>query len=131
MEDMQKKYMEYQMLDQRIKQMQEQLQMVDQQTMEAMATLQSIDEFSKLQDKSEILVPINNGIFAKATLKKEEKLRVNIGSAVVVDKTVQQTKKLIEKQTEQIAELREKIIENLNQLVQQAANIEKSLTKNV
>ena len=128
---MQKKYQEYQMLDQRIKQMQEQLQLVDQQTMEAMATLQSMEEFSKLEDKSELLIPISNGIFAKASLKKEEKLRVNIGAAVVVDKTIPQTKKLIEQQTEQIAELRDKIIENMNQLVAQAANIEKSLTKNV
>ena len=49
--------------NQRIKQMQEQLQMVEQQTMEAMATMQSIDEYSKLKDGDQILIPVNNGIF--------------------------------------------------------------------
>ena len=127
--EIQKKYMEYQVIGERIKQLQEQMQTAEQQLIEIMATLQSLDEFSTLKENDEILVPVNNGIFVKANLKKENKLLVNVGSSVVVDKSIDDTKKLIEKQKDEMEGIRGKIALNLNKLIENAQSLEKELNE--
>lgn len=127
-EELQKKYLEYQLLDQRIKQLQQQMQTAEQQLIEIMATLQSLDEFALLDEGSEILVPVNNGIFTKARLKKENNLLVNVGASVVVDKSIEDTKKLIEKQEQEMEKIRDQIAENINMLVEKATVLEKELS---
>ena len=127
--EIQKKYMEYQIIGERIKQLQQQLQTAEQQLMEIMATMQSLDDFSTLKENDEILVPVNNGIFAKASLKKENKLLVNVGSSVVVDKSVEETKNLIEKQKDEMEGIRGKIALNLNKLIEKAQSLEKELNE--
>lgn len=127
-EELQKKYLEYQLIDQRIKQLQQQMQTAEQQLIEIMATLQSLDEFALLDEGSEILVPVNNGIFTKARLKKENKLLVNVGASVVVDKSIEDTKKLIEKQEQDMEKIRDQIAENINMLVEKATVLEKELS---
>ena len=128
-QELQQKYMEYQMLDQNIKQLQQQMETADQQLMGILATLQSIDEFSSLKDGSEMLIPVNNGIFAKAKLTKEDSLLVNVGASVVVDKSIEDTKELIEKQKGEMESIRGKITENINKLVDRATVLEKELTQ--
>ncbi len=127
----QQKLMEYQMLDRRIKQLQQQLEIADTQLVEIMATMQSLDEFSELKNDAEILFPLNNGIFAKAMLEKSEKLLVNVGSSVVVDKNIADTKKIIEKHRDEINEVRQHIAEAIDQMVKQAASLEKELKDHV
>ena len=127
--EMQKKYMEYNLLDQKIKELQEKMEIVEQQLGEINNGLQTLEEFSNITDNKEILVPINNGIFAKATIKKEDKVLVNIGSSVVVDKTITETKALIEKQHEELAKIKQKITENITKLVNRAGTLEKELNE--
>ena len=127
--ELQKRYMEYQMIDQNIKQLKEQMELADQQLIEIMAAIQSLDEFSSIKEGSEILVPVNNGIFAKAKLQKEDNLLVNVGGATIVNKSIEDTKKLIEKQKEEMEKIRKSISENINKLVEKASVIEKDLSK--
>ena len=126
-QELQQKYMEYQMIDQNIKQLQQQLETADQQIIAIMATVQSLDEYKTLKDGSEILVPLNNGIFTKATLKKEDSLLINVGSSVIVDKSVEDTKKLIEKQKGEMEKIKEQISGNINKLIERATSLEKEL----
>ncbi|MFH1682790.1 MAG: prefoldin subunit alpha [Candidatus Woesearchaeota archaeon] len=124
----QQKYMEYQFIGEKIKQLQQQVQTIDEQTVEIMATIQSIDDFSSLKDKSSILVPINNGIFAKATLNKEDKLLVNVGAQIVVSKSLEETKGLIEKQKLELEKLKVNVAVNIQKLAERASILEKDLS---
>ena len=126
-EDTQKKLLEYQLLDQNIKKLKEQLEVADSQLVDAMATLQSLDEVAGLQGGQEVLVPFNNGIFARATLHKPEKLLLNVGAGVVVDRSIAETRALIEKQTDELQEFRVALAQNIDRLVSRAAQIEKEL----
>lgn len=128
-EEVQKRYMEYQLLDEKIKQLQQQIQITEQQLMEIISTVQSLDEFSKIEDKTEILVPLNNGIFARANLKKEGVLLVNVGSNIVVDKSIDETKKLIEIQKGKIEAAHDKMAMSMQKLVARAGAIEKYLSE--
>ena len=128
-QELQRKYMEYQLLDQNIKQLQQQAETADQQMIAIMATLQSLDEFGLLKDETEILVPLNNGIFTKAKLKKENSLLINVGASVVVSKSLENTKKLVENQREEMEKIKEKIAENMSKLVERASELEKDLSQ--
>jgi prefoldin alpha subunit len=125
----QKKYLEYQFLHERIQLMQQQLQNVEQQLGDSVITKKSLEEFSELNDNDEILIPINNGIFAKAKLVKENELLVNVGASVVVDKSVKDTISLIEKQQNEIEGLRNQIAQTINAFVERAAQIERELNE--
>lgn len=121
--------MKYQVLDQNIKQLQQQLETADQQIIAIMATIQSLDEYKTVKDGTEILVPLNNGIFTKATLKKEDSVLINVGSSVIVEKSIEDTKKLIEKQKEEIISIKEKMSINMNKLLEKASALEKELSQ--
>ncbi|MCF7871571.1 prefoldin subunit alpha [Candidatus Woesearchaeota archaeon] len=65
-------------------------------------TKQAIDEFEKIQGNEEILAPIANGIFINAKLLDSKKLKVNVGSDLVIDKTIDETRELLQKQEKEI-----------------------------
>jgi len=84
MEDREKKaqemYMQFQMLDQNIKQLQRQFEMITNQLIELSVTSSSLDEFNKIDNGKEVFVPLSSGIFAKANIKDTSELLVNVGA---------------------------------------------------
>lgn len=126
-EVLQKKYMEYQVITEKIKELQEKLQASEQQMMQIIATIQSIDEFSTLQDGCEILVPLNNGIFTRAKFIKDDKLLLNVGASVVVDKSPEDAKVLIGEQAKKLERIRARLGERINKLIERASSLETEL----
>lgn len=120
-------YMEFQVLEQHIKQLQKQLEAVTQQLIELTITGNSLDEFNKINSGKEIFVPLSSGIFAKANVKDTSELLVNVGANVVVKKDVASTKKLIQKQMEEIKKIQEQMINELENLTSHAAQLETNL----
>ena len=123
----QEMYMEFQMLEQHIRQMQKQLEAVTQQLIELTVTSSSLDEFNKIKPGKEIFVPLSSGIFAKASVKDTSGLLVNVGANVVVQKDVASTKKLIQKQMEEIKKIQGQIVDDLEKLTGHAAQLEMQL----
>ena len=131
MEEKEKKaqemYMEFQMIDQHIKQMQKQLEMVTHQLIELNATSNSLDEFRKIDSGKEVFVPLSSGIFAKAGIKDTSEVLVNIGANVAVKKDIESTKKLIQGQMEEIRKIQKQMIDELEKLTSHAAQLEMQL----
>ena len=123
----QEMYMEFQMLEQHIRQLQKQLEAVTQQLVELTVTSISLDEFNKIKPGKEIFVPLSSGIFAKASVKDTSELLVNVGANVVVQKDVASTKKLIQRQMEEIKKIREQMVDELEKLTSHAAQLEMQL----
>ena len=123
----QEMYMEFQMLEQRIRQLQKQLEAVTQQLIELTVTSSSLDEFNKIEPGKEIFVPLSSGIFAKGSIKETSGLLVNVGANVVVQKDVASTKKLIQRQMEEIKKIQEQMVDELEKLTSHAAQLETQL----
>ena len=122
-------YMEYQMLDQQIKQLQKHLEVVTSQLMELSVTSNSLDEFEKIKSGKEIFVPLSSGIFAKASIDSTSELLVNVGANVVVQKNVPSTKKLIHNQIGEIKKIHEQLVDDLEKLTSKAGQLETELQK--
>ena len=120
-------YMEFQVLDKHIKQLQNQLEAVTHQLLELHATSNSLDEFRKINKGKEIFVPLSSGIFAKADIKDTSELLVNVGAGVVVKKDIVSAKKLIQNQIEEIQKIQKQMINELEKLTSHAAQLERQL----
>lgn len=120
-------YMEFKMLEQHIKQMQAQLEAITHQIFELHSTSNSLDEFRNISAGKEIFVPLSSGIFAKASIKDNSELLVNVGANTVVKKDVDSAKKLILSQMEEIKRIQKHMANELEKMTSHAAQIEMQL----
>ena len=125
--NVQELYMEFQVLEQHIKQLQNQLEALTGQLIELSATSSSLDDFSRITSEKEAFVPLSSGIFAKASIKGDSALLVNVGANVVVQKDAASTKKLIQGQIEGLKKIQMQMISELEKMTKQAAQLEMQL----
>ncbi len=125
---MQRKYLEYKMIEQQVKQMQEQLEKFETQSVELHNVKQYLGDLHTTPKGTEILVPLTNGIFVKTSLVDAETLLVNVGSNVAVKKTNNDTKAMVHEQIAEIEKYKLKLLENLSMLMAHAQHIEQELS---
>jgi len=106
--EIEQKYMQFQMLQQQMEQINEHLQLLNQQNQDLEISINSIEKLKDTEADNEILCPIANGIFLKAKLQDNQKLIVNVGSGVTVEKTIDEVIKLLE---EQKTEMKQKVLD--------------------
>ena len=101
-EKLQKLYLEFQMVDQSIKQLEKQSMTLNNQLMELMVTKQALEETKNIKEGTEVLAPLSSGIYIKTQLKDNKNFIVNVGSNVTAVKNIDSTKKLIDTQIDEI-----------------------------
>ena len=126
---LQERYVELQLLDEQMKEVQKHLQHFDQQIQDVIAVRQSLDELRNVREGEESLVPIANGIFARAKLTNLRELLVNVGSNIVVAKSIDEAKKLLEQQSSEIQAIRTRIAAQLEKLATRAQALQEELMK--
>ena len=119
------------MIDQQIKQFQEQLQSIDIKLLELDTLKQALREMPSVKEKSEILAPLSSGIFVKAKVQKTDKLLINIGNNIVVEKSLKESQNLLDEKFSEIESLRNEILYGMENIIRRAQKIEKSLKENV
>ncbi len=130
-QELQQKYMEIQMLEQQLKMLQNQLFKMDEQIIEIRLALENLDDIKSTPKGKELLVPLTQGIFLKSELKDNEKLIVNVGANVTVEKTVEETKDLLKKQITEISKYREEIESTMHNFEKQFEKLALELEKQV
>ncbi len=128
-EKLQKLYIEFQILDQQIKELEKQSTLLNNQLVELMVTNQNLEDIKNLKQKIEILTPLSSGIYAKAELKDSKNFIVNVGSNVALTQDVDSTKKLIENQIDEIKKLQENLVNQLQTQTSKAAMLEQEINK--
>ena len=102
------------MFEQQIRQLQQQLQAVEQGIVEMNTLSIGLADLVGKKGK-EIFAPIGRGIFAKAKLESEN-LNVDIGGGNFVQKSIPETKKIIEKQIRQLGDVKKELENNLEKV---------------
>ena len=122
---MEDKYQQMQVLDYQAKQLQKIIENIDAQLLEMHNTAQALKEFEKLQINDEILFPVANGIFAKGKLTDNKLLRINIGSDVIVEKSVADTITMMETQSKEIENYKIEIVSQLQSFMEKIDELQK------
>jgi len=125
--EMQKKYVELQVLANQLKQMQAHVQALDEHSIELGGIIKNIGELDTLGSGREILVPFSEGIFAKANLQDSKELIVNVGSGILVRKGLSETAELLSKRINDINGQKEMLIKELQEIGIKAGKLEESL----
>ncbi len=120
-------YLEYQLVEQQIKQLQRQLELIANQMIELSVTKNSLDELSKIAIGKEIFVPLSTGVYTKASIKETNELLVNVGANVLVKKDVESTKMLIQNQIEEVKKVQKQNLKDLEEMANQAGELERQL----
>jgi prefoldin alpha subunit len=126
-QELQERYMEFQLLQRQIGELQKQAQLFAQQLAELDASIQSLDELKSIKKGTEILVPIHPGIFAKAQIMDTSELTINAGSGVAMGKSVEDTKNMLKEQQNEIESYRIQLIDQLQKHLSAAQKAEKAL----
>ena len=111
----------FQMFEQQMQNLQQQLQAVEQGVVELNSLNLGLDELVGGKDK-EIMAPIGRGIFAKAKLLSED-LVVDIGNKNLVKKSIPDTKKILEEQIEKLGEVRKELVSEAEKIQGEMAKI--------
>ena len=80
------RYRQLQMIQQQAEQIAEYVQKLQMQLQEIDNSLEALQELKNTAINTEILAPVANGIFLKASLQDNQKLVVNVGAEVTVEK---------------------------------------------
>ena len=125
----QEKLMEFQMMEQQLQQLNQNLQNLEAQRSDLMINMDNLDKFKEIKVGNKILFPVANGIFAEAELKNNSSFRVNVGNGVVVGKTVDEAKTLIEEQVSEINKYLDETVNYQQQIYQRMHEIKQDLKK--
>lgn len=127
--EMEKMYIELQIITQQMKQLQKQILLLNNQLVELTLLYHSLKEFKDIKEGANILVAVGNGIFANAELKNNQELIVNVGANVAVKKDVDSTRQLILQQADEIKNVQQQMNAELKNLYEQANSIEWEINK--
>jgi prefoldin alpha subunit len=105
---------QFQMFEQQIMMIQEQLQAIEQAIIELGSLNLELDELIGKRD-NEILAPIGRGIYANAKLLSEE-LLVDIGNKNFVKKSIPETKKILQGQLKKLEKVKEELNAELDKI---------------
>ncbi len=94
----------------------EQIERVDASLMEMEYVKNCLDELASTSNNSQILAPVSNGIFLKAKLEKTDMLLVNVGKEIVVEKTIPDTKSLLDSRIKEMSEMRENMLDQMQKI---------------
>ena len=121
------KLIEFQMMHQQMKQIQKHLELMEEGLGELISAQESLKEIGTLKEGTQILLPLTNGVFAKAQLADQNMFLVNVGAGVVVGKTLEQVRKLLEDQAEEMAKQQHELAETLENLSTKASELQEEL----
>jgi prefoldin alpha subunit len=123
--EMQAKIIEIQMLENRLRQLEQSLNFIDQQIMEQQMLQLNLDELKKTKKGQEMLFPLGKNVFVKGKVENHE-VFVNIGSNIILKKDEEKSKETVERQKLQLANIRDEIAREIEKIVNQISMIERS-----
>ncbi|MAG39162.1 prefoldin subunit alpha [Candidatus Woesearchaeota archaeon] len=121
--------MEYQFLEQQIQNLNNNLNSIEQNLIEIKSMIKTLVEFKSLKKGDKIKASLSNGIFAEAVLRNTKNLQVNVGGQVVVSKTVDETKEMLETQLEELEKYRKQTMSYYNEIYARLEQIQKNSTQ--
>ena len=127
--DKQNALMEIGMLDNKTRELEQQIMMIDQQLQELKLLQNDLEGFSK-EGKKEVLMPLSRNMFVKGNLSDSDDVFVSVGSGVVVKKSLKEAKELCENDEKKVSQLKEKLMDEITGIVNRMIAIEKDLRGN-
>ena len=126
-QQLQQKYLEMQLLEQQVKEVQNHLLTLNQKSQELKILDGNLSEIKKIKEKKEIFSQIGSGVFIKAKLEDTKNVIVDIGANTAIQSTVEDAKTLITEQTKKITNSISYIEDKLENLAKQMQSTQQEM----
>ncbi len=127
-EDIQKMSTQFQQLQYQADALSQQLNMVSASLAESEKAINTIAGFEGVEDGHEILIPIGSGTNIMAKLSKPDSVIMEIGAGISMEKNMDNAKKSLEIQKEELTKFHQTTQNNLDQIVTKMHEIESVVT---
>ena len=122
MDEQEQRMLQAQFLEAKLKELEEQLMMIERQINELQVCSIAIDDLKNVKIDSEMLVPINPGVFIRARLSNNEDIIINTGAKVFAKKNSKEAKDFIQEKLDKAIEIHNNIMEQINAIVESVNN---------
>ena len=127
-EEIQKQLHQIEVYKQQINRLQEELSKIELLKLEI---LKSIESMKGLKESKEILVPLGGGVFARAVVQDCEKVIVNVGADIFVEKPVEETIEDFKKSSEELNNAENRIREQITKTLAAIEKLQKELESKI
>ena len=128
-EDLQKKLIEFQILNQQVNQMQQQFIALQSQAEDIKNLKTSLDEIEKTKIGNKILAPLSSGILIEASLNNNKEVIISLGANVTLKKTIPEAKKFIQDQENQLNLVLSQLEHDLQQYAAACMQLEQEISQ--
>lgn len=127
--NLQEKYLEYQVLQQTLNQLYQKKSIIQNQINEFSNLKDNLDSLKKSNKNSPMYAAFGSGVFAKAELKETDTVLVNIGSNIAIERSVEDSKKLVDAQVQELSSLLKQIDKNIEENIERTGVLGKKLSE--
>jgi len=120
--DKQQMMLEFNILENQAKQIEQQLILIEQQLVEFQILQQSLEDAKKVKNQK-VLSPIGKGIFFESEAKEIKEVYLDIGSGVVIKKDIGKANEIVENQKGKFLDARNELSAELNKIIQRINEI--------
>jgi prefoldin alpha subunit len=128
-QEIQQKYAEIQLINQNFQQIQNNISLLNQQSEVLIKVNEALDSIKDVKERTSLLIPLGGGLFMKSKIDKKNDFFVSVGSDVLVKKDLEESKKIIKKQIDEISEVISQLEMNLHELSLRSQKIQEDLNK--
>jgi prefoldin alpha subunit len=125
---LQEKYAEFQLVNQQIQQLQEQLNNIWQQVQELNKLDESLKEIQKVKKGSKILIPLGASIYFEGSIEDTSKAVMGVGAGVCVKKNTEDACKLVEEQMKELNDIENQLSQRLNHIISYAQKLQSEMS---
>ena len=125
----QEKYVEYQVLQQTIAQLYQKKGVVQKQIVEFTDLRDNLSNLQKSKIGSQMYSAVGAGVFVKAELKENDNVLVNVGSDVVIERSVDDSKKLVDNQIKELNGILKELDKNIEGSIERGNILNKELSE--
>jgi len=123
------KYQSMQEFQKQAQLMQNQLETLENQTGELETVKDTLSCIEKGNGDEDVLIPLGSGVFIKGVLKGNEKIVMNVGADLVVEKSVSNALKLVDEQIEKMGEIKGNVAQEINEIMMNLQKLQIELQK--
>ena len=125
--ELRRKYLEFQILTQKINQIQKQINSISEGILELNSLKLNLDYIKTVEKDKEVWIPIGSSIFVKGSLKNTPDVMMGVGSDIMVEKTIEQSKDSVNEQIKELEKVSLDLEKNFSVNIEKLEKLEKEL----
>lgn len=116
-EQKQQKAILFQLLQQRLAELQNQTAAIQDAYVQVKSTQEGLSSMSSMKEDDQIIIPFGSEVFARAKASDTKSVLVNVGSDIILEKTVEQAQKFVSERLSEIEQAAQKVSSEMEQVV--------------